>query len=365
MSMTAQPFIANLAFDRDRAPPRRVGTIRGDHPALWRDLADHPSASLFASRIWVEAVARSYGFDLAASVSETTGRYDAAILFSHVRDLRGERIVCFPFSDFSDPFVDDMAAWRAVLAPLLTRGVPIHLRCLRNTLPATDERFRLTRRAAWHGTDLDRSEEDIWMGLSGKARTRIRQAQAKGLRVRVGRSLDDLRAFYGMHCHVRKTKYRLLAQPFAFLENLYHAFSDDDRFTIFLAEDEGTPIAGSVFIAWRDTLYYKFNASVGRESSANDLILWEALRAGRSLGLRLLDFGASDLDQPGLIAFKRKYATEEREIQQFRWEPPGYADLRGAEAGGLLGSLTQLLTDPAVPDEITRAAGDLLYAQFC
>lgn len=365
MSSTATHFAADAGSDRICEPPRPVAIIPGDDPALWRDLGGHPSGSLFASCPWIEAVSRTYGFDVAASARESCGRYDAAIVFSHVRDFRGERIVCFPFSDFSDPFADDIAAWREVVAPLLAHGVPIQLRCLRNSSPAGDERFRLTRRAAWHATDLDRTEEDIWLTLSGKARTPIRKAQTDGLRVRESRSLDDLRTFYDMHCHVRKAKYRLLAQPFAFLENLHRAFSENDQLTVFLAEKAGTPVAGSVFISWGDTLYYKFNASVGRDYGVNELILWVAMQAARSRGLRLLDFGASDLDQPGLIAFKRKFASEEREIQQFRWEPPGYANARGLEAGALLGGITHLLTDPAVPDGITRAGGDLLYAQFC
>ena len=76
-------------------------------------------------------------------------------------------------------------------------------------------------------------------------------------------------------------------------------------------------------------------------------------------------FGISDLDQPGLIRYKSKFATEERTVAFLRWLPPDYADPRGEQAGRTLGRMTHLLTDPAVPDEITRAAGDELYRFFC
>ena len=71
------------------------------------------------------------------------------------------------------------------------------------------------------------------------------------------------------------------------------------------------------------------------------------------------------MPQPGLLRYKRKFATDEREILRLRWQPPDYADPRAEAAGRILSRLTQLLTDPAVPDEITLAAGEELYVQFC
>lgn len=114
-----------------------------------------------------------------------------------------------------------------------------------------------------------------------------------------------------------------------------------------------------------DTLYYKFNASVDPQFSANDLLAWQGIRLGRRRGLTRLDFGLSDVAQPGLIRYKRKYATEERTIAMLRWQPPGHADARSEQARQTFGRMTELLTHPAVPDEITAAAGDQLYQFFC
>jgi hypothetical protein len=43
-----------------------------------------------------------------------------AILFSHLSDLRGERIVCGPFSDYCDPLTSDVDTWRELVAPLIS-----------------------------------------------------------------------------------------------------------------------------------------------------------------------------------------------------------------------------------------------------
>ncbi|MGH3779325.1 MAG: hypothetical protein ACRDRO_01530, partial [Pseudonocardiaceae bacterium] len=67
--------------------------------------------------------------------------------------------------------------------------------------------------------------------------------------------------------------------------------------------------------------------------------------------------------QPGLIAYKRKWATEQRQIVTLR--AGGEHARSSSQAGAMLGELTRLLTDDSVPDEVTRQAGALLYRYFC
>jgi CelD/BcsL family acetyltransferase involved in cellulose biosynthesis len=358
--MSADGLQQTLAAQASAAPT----VIDGCDSSFWDGLAGHPFDSLFASRPWMEAVASTYGLAISASARVIHNNVAAALLFSHISDIRGERIVSFPFSDFWDPLVTDVIEWRELVDLLLDRRVPVSFRCLRNDIPATDHRFRPIKQLAWHGMDLTRSENALWAALPGAARTAIRKARRR-LVVREGKSLADVHTFYAMHCHVRKTKYRLLPQPFTFFEQLYAAFAPSGRLTVSLAEDAGVPVAGIFFIEWADTLYYKFNASLDRSAAPNDLLIWEGIRMSQRRGLKRMDFGASDLNQLGLLRFKRKYATEEREIVWYRWEPQGYVSARYREVDQLLNSITQLLTDPAVPEAITRTAGDKLYGLFC
>jgi len=290
---------------------------------------------------------------------------EGAILFSQLSDLRGERIVCGPFSDYCDPLTSDVDTWRELVAPLISLGVPITLRCLCNQLPAKDERFVKVSEAAWHAVNLARPEDEIWGGFCGSARQNIRKAQRNGVKVRVSQQLHDLHVFYDMHCHVRKSKYRLLPQPFAFFEHLHASFAKTDGLTVLLAEVDGATVAATVFLECGDTLYYKFNASVERGTCPNDLLVWEGIRIGQRRGLKLLDFGASDLDQPGLLRYKRKFATIERRICRLQYKPEGYPDRRTSAANEALRSLTHWFTEPSVPDRITQAAGGDFYALFC
>ena len=95
----------------------------------------------------------------------------------------------------------------------------------------------------------------------------------------------------------------------------------------------------------------------------NELLAWECLRLGQEWGCRRFDWGVSDLDQPGLVRYKRKYATEEARVRVLRHRPDGYDG--GPDAGPVLGALTELLTREDVPDEVTQRAGEVLYRLFC
>lgn len=327
--------------------------------------ADHPLASLFTSSSWIEALRATYGFDIRASALIEDGRAGSAILFSVIEDLRGRRVLSLPFCDYCDPLVDDPAVWRRLVAPLLELGAPLRLRCLRNELPLADPRFARTGTALWHATDLTRPEAEMWAALEGQARQNVRKAERGGVTVRESDSLDDLRTFHRMHAHVRKSKYRLLAQPFRFFESLHAAFAPEGRLVVMLAEAGGVPIAGILFLIHGDTLYYKFNASLELALRPNDLLAWSGMRLGRRRGLARLDFGLSDTAQPGLVRYKRKFATFEREIALLQWTPAGHRQPVADEAGRVLGRLTRLMTDPRVPDDLSLAAGDDLYRFFC
>lgn len=343
--------------------------IDARNEACWPGLAEHRLGSLFSSPPWIEALARTYGFDISASAffgeDGREGGVESAILFSRVSDLRGDRIVCLPFSDYGDPLVEDPKVWDELIQPILGFGVPVRFRCLRHELAGGDRRLTPVGQVLWHGVDLTRPEDELWAGLSGSARQNVRKAERNGVVVREGRGLEDVRTFHRMHSRLRKSKYRLLAQPLRFFENLHDLFAPGDRLTVLLAEVDGVAIAGIFFLEWRDTLYYKFNASLDQRFCPNDRLAWEGIRLGRRRGLARLDFGVSDIDQPGLVRYKRKYATEERTVAMLRWQPPGYADPRGEQVDRTLGRVTELLTDPDVPDAITRAAGDELYRFFC
>lgn len=333
----------------------------------WAALMAGPGGSLFSSPPWLSAIVDTYGIDLTADVLvDAEGVPVAGLARARLDDLRGARVNCSPFADRVDP-VADGGQWPRLAESLLAAGVPAELRVLHADAPLEDERFRQVGELAWHGTALDRTEEELLAGLHSTVRHNLRASQRRGVSVSLGDGLEDVRAFHELHRLTRKRKYRLLAQPLAFFERLQERFAPSGRLLVGLAHHEGDVIGGVLCIRWNDVLYYKFAASRPERLQVrpNEALAWACMRAGQERGCRLFDWGVSDLDQPGLVAYKQKYATEERRVRVLRHVPAGHDGSRAAEVGAVLGQLTALLTREDVPDDVTRRAGELLYGYFC
>jgi CelD/BcsL family acetyltransferase involved in cellulose biosynthesis len=344
--------------------PAAVVTLAGDDPRYAKFVAHHPYASLFTAPPWMAALEAAYGLQVEIAACLKDGQIEAAMPFCRVDDLRGPRLAALPFSDYGDPLVEDQGGLAALVDHVAGLGRGLRLRSLRNPLPLADPRIEVAGEALWHGVDLARPLDDIWAGLKGSARQNIRKALGSGVTVRIGRGSDDLRRFHRMHAKLRKTKYRMLAQPFALFEAIQAAFAGAGDVAVVLAEADGEPIAGIFLICWQGTAYYKFNASIDTRLRPNDLLAWHAIRLATEQGCDSFDFGISDADQPGLVRYKSKFATEERVIRQLVLPSPHRPAAHEAAADRLLGRLTELFTRPEVPDTITSEAGDALYRHF-
>jgi GNAT acetyltransferase-like protein len=239
-------------------------------------------------------------------------------------------------------------------------------RCLHNVIPLLDPEFSQPKVAKWHGIDLDGELDDHWTRIDGSARRAVRKAERLGLTTRLAHTEEDLRAFFALHLGIRKYKYRLLAQPYRFFENIWRVFSSAGLAALMLAE-AGNDVVGSVmYLGWGSTLYYKFSASSAEhlECRPTDLLIWEGIKYAKSHGYRFLDLGLSDWEQDGLVRYKRKFATEEKTITFLRHEVDRPASRHEREIPPLLNDLTELFTDPEVPDSITERAGNALYQYF-
>lgn len=329
------------------------------HDPRWEAWLGVGGGSLFSSPPWLRAIGRTYGFTVRARVLVGPGGVTGGLAWVPVDDVRGPRRVTLPFSDRADPVPADADVLARLVADRPPE-VPWTLRRLA-TDPAPPPGSVLTGRAAWHATTLDVEPAALLARLHPTARRNLRLAARRGVRVRHGTTTADLHTMHRLHVARRRERYRMLAPPLELFEELAAEF-DADRLVVLLAEIDGDAVAGALFLEWGGTLYYKFGASRAEALATrpNDALFWAGLCHALDRRLAALDWGVSDLDQPGLVAWKRKWADDEREVVAVRFGPPP-----PTRADALLGEVTALLTDPAVPDEVTARAGWALYRYFC
>jgi CelD/BcsL family acetyltransferase involved in cellulose biosynthesis len=333
---------------------------------LWQELASGLGGSLFTSPPWIGAVCDTYDFEPTARVAvDAAGRPQGGLAWVDVDDVRGQRRMALPFCDRADPIVADAATWTTLAADALAGDRPFTMRTLDTSPAVGDQRLSTVGEAAWHTTSLDRPVDELRAALRPQIRRNILGAERAGVQVILSPDLDAIAEYHRLHVELRKTKYRLLAQPLEFFESIWKAFAPTDDLRTALAFVDGRAVAGAVYVVWRDTVYYKFGASLAEFLSRrpNEALHWALLLWAHARGLKALDWGLSALDQPGLVAYKGKWASQEGRIRTLNagGQPWGRSD----DVEDVLRTVTELMTDPAVPNDVTARACAELYRIFC
>jgi hypothetical protein len=329
-------------------------------------LCETSDGSLFTSPPWIRVLERTYGFDIRARmVLSGQGEPIAAVAYAHIDDPRGARIVSLPFCDYADPF-GDPSHWLALRDCLIEHDKPITLRCARYHFASDDHVLVKKSEMARHENGLDGGYASIVPLFDNTVMQNVRRSERSGVKVRYGTSGEDVERFYVLHERTRRYKYGLLAQPLLLFHHILEEFSG--ACFIGLAELDGLAIGGALYLQWNDVLYYKFGASMVEHLKfrPNEPLATGALELASERGLRAFDWGVSDLQQPGLVSFKRKFGPVESRVEVFSYIPPDTkVEPKALEFVTALSSLTKVLTAANVPDDVYRSAGELLYRYFC
>jgi peptidoglycan pentaglycine glycine transferase (the first glycine) len=158
---------------------------------------------------------------------------------------------------------------------------------------------------------LEKTEEELLIGMKPKTRYNINLAQRKGVTVRVGEQKDLLTVWQLFLETATRTKIRLHPQNyyFAMWEHL------GPHVKILIAEYNGKPLAGMLLTLFGDTATYLHGGTSlqMREAMAPFLLHWEAIKIAKNLGYKNYDFGgiaetgAPDHPWAGITRFKKGF----------------------------------------------------------
>jgi hypothetical protein len=331
--------------------------------AQWDGLLDrHPSASIFHSPGWLKSLRQTYGYEPFIVTTSKGSTLDNGLVACRVKGWRSSRLVSLPFSDHCDPLVDDGAQLGESLHRLLDHGRTCGSPSveLRPTTALTGgDPGGLTPGDAYcfHRLDLGAGEGEIFRRFHQSSTQRaIRRAEREGLTYAAGTSEALLASFYRL-LRMSRRRHGLPPQPLAWFRNVLTNLGD--RASIHIASKDGQPIAGMLTLSFKKTIYYKYGGSDAAHHRLGGMpfLFWRVIQDARGRGFEVLDLGRSDIDQPGLIAFKDHLGATKSTLTYFRYPEPRPRPTRWLSRAAR-GTFAHL------PDAALDLAGRLLYKRL-
>jgi hypothetical protein len=333
------------AVTRDR--PSALHTLDPLSDERWRDFVwKHPKASVFHNPEWLEALRSSYGYrPIVYTTSPPGAPLTNGIVICCIDSwLTGSRLVSLPFSDHCDPLVDDSGDLITLLS-FLTTSVdrdgydylelrPLSLFSYSDTLGGSV----LPSKCFYvHVLDLQPSLDELFKGFHRSCvQRRIRKAEKESLFYEQGRSEELLTKFYQLLLLTRR-RHQLPPQPVAWFRNLIACMGES--LNVRVASKNGQAIAAILTLAHKDTIVYKYGCSDAKFHNLGgmQLLMWQAIQDAKLSCARCFDFGRSECDDEGLVAFKDHWGGMKRLITYYRYpaqvsESPSHWGVRSAKA---------------------------------
>ena len=329
----------------------------------WDNLvARHPKASAFHQRGWLEALAHTYGYEpFVLTTSTASETLENGIALCRVSSwISGTRLVSLPFSDHCEPLLDNFGQLPDFISWLLSecerqRGRYVELR------PISGDRvagYGLQPSCSYwfHELDLSPSLEQLFGRLhTNSFRRKVLRAEREGLAYEAGQSEQLLDEFYRLLLTTRR-RHKLLPQPRNWFRNLLACMGN--KLQIRLARKNGVPIAAMLTLQHKSCVVYKYGCSDERFHSLGGMpfLFWRLVEESKSSGAEKIDFGRTDSNNEGLIAFKDRFGTSRKLLTYYRHTRTGR---RGVATLSDSRAVRQFFS--FLPEAISSAAGRVLY----
>jgi hypothetical protein len=344
----------------------KIFTIDPCFDSRWaRFLNGHPRSSIFHTPGWLEALRRTYSYEpVVCTTSPPEQELTNGMVFCRVDSwLTGRRLVSLPFSDHCEPLVESPQEFEFLLSNLQAdqrakNWKYLEIRPVSDILQTTltNDGFKPCGRYYLHTINLRPDLNEIFRQLhKASIQRQIRKAEREGLRYECGRSEALLEKYYRLALLTRQ-RHRVPPQPLEWYRNLCRCVGD--RMDIHVASQGDRPIASIVTLRFKDTIFYKYTGSdyAYHNLAGIPFLVWRAIEAAKATGAQELDFGRSDLDNEGLIAFKDKWASGRTSLAYWKYPAPEGTSLGESRAMKIAKRVFALMPKP-----LLTATGRLLY----
>ena len=321
-------------------------------------------ATVYHTPEWRDAVAGTYGYRPFYLAYLDGGRMKAMLPLMLVRSwLTGTRLVSLPFSNICGP-AGDAGLYGALLEKALeirgrTGARALEIRTQSDLAAIEDERFSRVSYFITSIMDLHPDPDELWKRIKdGSVRTEVRQAVKKGVEFRLGKGIEDLRAFYHLFA-VNRLRHGVPVTRFHFFRNVWNILGPGKR-VLFLAEVEGRPTAGLLALGFNKVMSEAYlGADAGYLSyRVNQMVIWKGMEWACLNGYEKWDFLRTPKNNQGLRFFKAKWGVTEIDLNYFY-----YPEIAGTASTVEESTKYRVMTAvlKRSPDFLGRMLGRVIY----
>jgi FemAB-related protein (PEP-CTERM system-associated) len=323
--------------------------------------------SPYYSQAWLDLITKLYGYSLTTlTVTNSSGRITGFLPLCYLHSpITGRRLVSLPFADYCPMLAEDEYSANSLIDQTVHLAQKYRVRYLElrtgiNEVMSKRSDFIVRNLYARWLTPLSADPNTIWSNLRTQVRGKVNKSKRLGVKVRIAQRREEVLDYYRLHFQTRAKKHGMPSQPPSFFLGLWDAFAENGTLQLFLAEHEGTIIAGTIISAVGKTIQLLYGASDGNylHLAANNLITWEIIEWGCKHGYQVLDHGRTAYDNQGLMQFKRNWMATEESIPYYYY--PNIAGLAStSESSWKYHFLTTCWR--RLPVRVSRPLGSLLY----
>ena len=269
-------------------------------------------------------------------------------------------MVSLPFADHCEPLMESADDRKELLGSLLQAFKKEHWKYIEirpsNSDLLNEPGAKKSSSFFYHVVDLRPNLDVLFQGFNKDSIQRaIRRGERQELTYEEGRSESLLRDFYCLMFKTRK-RHKLPPQPIAWFRNLILCLGD--RLSIRLASTNGRPVASVLTLSHQDTVVYKYGCS---DSNFHNLggtpfLFWKVIQEAKARGLQKFDLGRSEIDNPGLVAFKDRWRARRTMLTYVR-----FSNHRPRMAIDGYGMQLAKHVFACMPDSLLVATGRMLY----
>jgi len=328
---------------------------------------NHPEGTIFHTSNWARVIQKTYGYIpyYFILIEEADQKVAGGCPFFLIKNyLTGNRLVCLPFTDNCFPLFNQSTNIDFIFFPIVKMMKQRKLDNIeiRGEMADSLKKFNFNKHNYYKLFRLDISIglDNLWKEFKQKSiRYPIRKAQNSGIIIEKSVSEEILKSFYRLNILTRR-KHGIIPQPYKFFLHIQQEIFNRNLGFLLIARYKNIVIAGSLFFIYKNTIYYKFNASHINylKFQPNHLILWEAIKWAVENDYKIFDLGRTSPDNPGLMALKRHWGTEEIDLPYYYWP-----EIRGTsatkESSLRYRIVSSVLKKTSIP--LLKIAGNLFY----